>query len=1303
MASDTITVKFKVLEDGSLAQVGIDADKAADGLKNTGKGARTADRNLKGAANMTSNTSKQFSKMAQGITGGLVPAYATLAANVFAISAAFNFFKRAADIKILEEGQKSFGASTGMALQTVTAGLREASGGMLGFREAAEAAAIGVAKGFSPQQLNDLADGARKASAALGRNFEDSFDRLLRGASKAEPELLDELGITLRLATATENYGRAIGKNAKDLTAFERSQAVLIETQRQLNDMYGDVDAVSNPFVKLQKTFDDIVKAATQFLLPIFEGLAAIINRSAMAAIAVFGMLGVSIFKSMIPLDTMKEGLQEFTDKSKSSFTSAIDDLRNHRNELQKTNAALKKPAQNLKSSAIALGPSKSALIRKAQTGQLTDPKQIGQLKAHLKKAIAQHKRYGSVQRGIFKGVDMERMLSFQTALNQMQVKELGFFRRQKMRLKTASLSFKLFFTGIKTGAKFAFIGAGKAAMGFGRLLNSVMAKAGFIGIFIMLFEMMKQLKSNMFDILMSVAKGTEFVVNKVLSMIGFILVPVGKLIDNVRNAFNTLRNGITKGLKFLAGTKIGKALGLDEATKDMKLLPTELTTFEDKMKDLTTNGVKFADSFANLDFMKKAKEIQTSSRAAMQTKEAFKNLQQSIKTTGEEFVGIKEGIDETTEAFKKQQMTATALSSMGLSRLVGKIAAIEDETKRTAEKNKLVEFLSGMDDLVPGVLQKVKDLNVEGLVKTETTAQAATGGLAALKDGIRDVNSAIEGNDLLKAELGLKALMGTAESTSDAFKQMFGEDAEAAKKAMQDFRDSFSGADMTADQFLATLTALRKATDSYNVAVQIANFLGGERKKIAEAQNEITKITLDLEKNRLLLAKATTEQEKIQLRQAILMLGIQEKLANVKLIGQTQGSGMAAAERISGMLTSDQGAILGGAAGAAQNKAAADELTSNRNTMEKKLSLADPESEQAAELRKQIEAADAKIKELNRLAKLGEEATLSTRIGAVADTISPMAEELAKLGPEGEYMSTALMGAMTLGETFADVFANIGDSATPMKDGLAAAASAITAISSIMAASSKAQIAEIDKQIEAEKKRDGKSAQSQEKLKALEKKKEQMKRKAFEQDKKMKMAQTVISTATAIMSVMDEKPPLNFILAGLIGAMGAAQLSVISSQSFQGGASGGASVPSKINIGNRSNSVDLARGRSPSGELAYARGARGSGSGMTNFTPAFSGYKMSRANGGYVVGEQGPELFMPETPGEIVPSGQGMGGSTNVNFSINAVDAAGVEELLMSQRGNIISMIRESANANGEFFLENVNTGAIPNQGELR
>ncbi len=63
----------------------------------------------------------------------------------------------------------------------------------------------------------------------------------------------------------------------------------------------------------------------------------------------------------------------------------------------------------------------------------------------------------------------------------------------------------------------------------------------------------------------------------------------------------------------------------------------------------------------------------------------------------------------------------------------------------------------------------------------------------------------------------------------------------------------------------------------------------------------------------------------------------------------------------------------------------------------------------------------------------------------------------------------------------------------------------------------------------------------------------------------------------------------------------------------------------------------------------------------------------------------------MPETAGNIIPSGKETGRMTNVNFSISAVDASGVEDLLMNQRGNIIAMLREAANEHGQMFLEGV------------
>ena len=94
-------------------------DGADDAYQRTGNSARNYDRNTKGAAKTTSNSTKEFSKMAQGM-GGLVGAYATVAASVFALSAAFNFFKQAADLAALTAGQELFAQRTGVSMKLMT-------------------------------------------------------------------------------------------------------------------------------------------------------------------------------------------------------------------------------------------------------------------------------------------------------------------------------------------------------------------------------------------------------------------------------------------------------------------------------------------------------------------------------------------------------------------------------------------------------------------------------------------------------------------------------------------------------------------------------------------------------------------------------------------------------------------------------------------------------------------------------------------------------------------------------------------------------------------------------------------------------------------------------------------------------------------------------------------------------------------------------------------------------------------------------------------------------------------------------
>jgi len=72
------------------------------------------------------------------------------------------------------------------------------------------------------------------------------------------------------------------------------------------------------------------------------------------------------------------------------------------------------------------------------------------------------------------------------------------------------------------------------------------------------------------------------------------------------------------------------------------------------------------------------------------------------------------------------------------------------------------------------------------------------------------------------------------------------------------------------------------------------------------------------------------------------------------------------------------------------------------------------------------------------------------------------------------------------------------------------------------------------------------------------------------------------------------------------------------------------------------------------------------------------------------VVGENGAEMFIPNSTGQITQSarGTGNGGSTTVNFNINTVDASGFEELLVRSRGTITQLINNAVNERGSRNL---------------
>ena len=241
-----------------------------------------------------------------GGSSGLVGAYATLAANVFAATAAFNALRQAAQVQTLVEGFGFLADVSGRTASVISANIREITGNTLSMEESFRASAIAVTSGFSTTQLERLVAVGKNASIALGRNLGDAVDRLIRGVAKLEPEILDELGIMVRLDTATQQYAARLGKVATELTDFERRQAFLNATIEQGEEKYAALGSAVdvNQFDKLAGTFSNLSHNVLAFISSALTPLIALFANSQVAMLGALIFFGKGVVTTMFPMLT---------------------------------------------------------------------------------------------------------------------------------------------------------------------------------------------------------------------------------------------------------------------------------------------------------------------------------------------------------------------------------------------------------------------------------------------------------------------------------------------------------------------------------------------------------------------------------------------------------------------------------------------------------------------------------------------------------------------------------------------------------------------------------------------------------------------------------------------------------------------------------------------------------------------------------------------------------------------------------------------------------------------------------------
>jgi len=337
--ADSINIAVNVSDNGTTAQATAEARKLkqalqdaasvagqirvplATGAARQGVAARAAaasptgtasDTNLsRGVAGATGASGRDFAAQAQGL-GGLVHVYATFAANLYAVSAAYGALSKAADTANIIQGLEQLGAASGRSLGALAKQMARASDGAISLRQAMTSTALATSGGMTSDAILRMTEVAKKASLALGRDMGDSLDRLTKGIVKVQPELLDELGIMARVIPSQQKYARELGKSVEALSDFEKRQAFANAVLTEGEAKFNNINIQANAYTKLSASLSNLATEGLNVINMVLLPVAKLLSESPVGLTLAVGTVAGLLLKQAIPaLGQYKKGLED--------------------------------------------------------------------------------------------------------------------------------------------------------------------------------------------------------------------------------------------------------------------------------------------------------------------------------------------------------------------------------------------------------------------------------------------------------------------------------------------------------------------------------------------------------------------------------------------------------------------------------------------------------------------------------------------------------------------------------------------------------------------------------------------------------------------------------------------------------------------------------------------------------------------------------------------------------------------------------------------------------------------------------
>ncbi|MBX7185026.1 MAG: hypothetical protein K1Y01_07760 [Vicinamibacteria bacterium] len=134
---------------------------------------------------------------------------------------------RGGEVRGIDSAFSNLSESIGLTKESMLATSREASKGLISDLDlmAAGNKALLLGLPVTADSFGTMAKAATTLGRAMGQDAKKSFDDLITALGRSSPMILDNLGLTVNVSKANEEYAKKLGKSAEQLTDAEKKTA----------------------------------------------------------------------------------------------------------------------------------------------------------------------------------------------------------------------------------------------------------------------------------------------------------------------------------------------------------------------------------------------------------------------------------------------------------------------------------------------------------------------------------------------------------------------------------------------------------------------------------------------------------------------------------------------------------------------------------------------------------------------------------------------------------------------------------------------------------------------------------------------------------------------------------------------------------------------------------------------------------------------------------------------------------------------------------------------------------------------